>query len=69
MYNLFFNRYKEKVIQLREELRDSESNAQDLYRDFSQLVQSKEQEIASLKQSIDTVFFIIVYYHLAYKRE
>lgn len=54
-------RYKEKVIQLKEELRDAESNAQDINRDFSKLVNSKEEEIASLKSEVERVCFIRLY--------
>lgn len=55
-------RYKEKVIQLKEELRDAESNAQDINRDFSKLVNSKEEEIASLKSEVERVCFIRIDY-------
>ena len=52
---MFSNRYKEKVIQLREELREAESNTQDINRDFSQLVHSQENEITELKKEVEEV--------------
>ena len=51
------NRYKEKVIQLREELREVESNSQAMNRDLSQLVTVKESEITKLLKEIDQVCF------------
>ena len=55
------NRYKEKVIQLREELREVESNSQAMNRDLSQLVTVKETEVTKLLKEIEQVCFAFEY--------
>ena len=55
------NRYKEKVVQLREELREVESNSQTMNHDLSQLITVKESEITNLMKEIEQVCFILLH--------
>ena len=49
------NKYKEKVIKLREELHDAETSAQELSHDYGHLIPEKDDENAKLKQQLDEV--------------
>ena len=55
------HRYKEKVVQLREELREVESNSQTMNHDLSQLITVKESEITNLMKEIEQVCFILLH--------
>ena len=63
------DRYKEKVIQLREELREVESNSQAMNRDLSQLVTVKETEVTKLLKEIEQVCFAFEYITTQLKKD
>ena len=48
-------KYKEKVLKLREELRDAETSSQELNHEYGRLIQEKEDENAQLKKQIEEV--------------
>ena len=52
------NRYKEKVIKLREELRDAETSSQESIHNYNHLIQEKADEIASLSSQVQKVVFV-----------
>lgn len=49
------NRYKEKVIKLREELRDAETSSQESIHNYNHLLQEKADEISSLSSQVQKV--------------
>ena len=49
------NRYKERVLQLREELRESETRTQDLNHDYGVLIKEKEDEVSLLRSQVESV--------------
>ena len=53
------NRYKEKVIKLREELRDAETSSQESIHNYSHLIQEKVDEISSLTSQVQTVQLMV----------
>ena len=52
---LLRNRYKEKVIKLREELRDAETSSQESIHNYNHLIQEKADEISSLSSQVQKV--------------
>lgn len=48
-------KYKEKVLKLKEELRDAETSSQELNHEYGRLIQEKEDENAQLKKQIEEV--------------
>ena len=53
-------RYKDRALQLREELRESETRSQDLTHAYGRLIQDREEEIASLRKELEQVFSVSV---------
>ena len=53
-------RYKDRALQLREELRESETRSQDLTHEYGRLIQDREEEIASLRKELEQVFSALV---------
>lgn len=49
------NKYKEKVLKLREELRDAETSSQELNHEYGRLLKEKEDENAQLKKQMEEV--------------
>ena len=56
----FHCRYKDRALQLREELRESETRSQDLTHEYGRLIQDREEEIASLRKELEQVFCALV---------
>ena len=53
-------RYKDRALQLREELRESETRSQDITHEYGRLIQDREEEIASLRKELEQVFSVSV---------